>query len=111
MLKSKKQENNSPAFTFKKYSDVEIKKAIEEMDKFKIKGKWGLRSEMNWLKYKGAIKIINSEHCTYSVIIPNYPLIRNLQEQVAEYERRQGYRQKKEVEELEELAKSMKIND
>ena len=93
----------------KEYSRVEIQNTISEIDKFRVDGKWKVESLLKWYQSRGAIKIYNLETGSFGVILPNYNEVRELQDQVYFYERKQEWIDKQKVEGLEKLAEGMQI--
>jgi len=93
----------------KVYSEAEIKKAIEEMDRFAEKGKWTMRSWMRWMQHRGAIKIYDINQNSYGVIVPEFTEMRKLEDEVHKYLQKKEFVDALKVEGLEELAQGMKI--
>ena len=93
----------------REYTRVEIDRCVQEMEKFKINGKWTVKSWMRWAQSKGAIKIYNLENHQFGVILPNYVELQELEEQANRHLGKEEFIERKKVEGLEELSQGMRI--
>ena len=105
-----KKKQNKEVIPQKIYTKEEIQAELKLQEKFMEKKKWTVRSWMKWFQSKGAIKVYNMDHHDFGVILPNFTEMRNFEDQIARYQRKEDAIDKVKVEELEKLAEGMKIS-